>query len=243
MELKAKVAKLECDIEEIKKRSQSITNTQDNHSCQILDSSLEYSESQVTSLYIGGHTDKETLTHCETNDSVTTNITSGIDGSAKCIVNSFNIKEVSQHLAQLCDKTMGAEDQASKANYEEIICWSLYGGDFEFQLMTKAKVSIHPVSVSSKTEVSKEAKKTLLETEVSKSVTTPIPSSISPQVLDSSDDSLETEVSNTSTLSISETILEESTEIQTSVFNDSLDSNSESSDDIEEDVDDADKES
>ncbi|CAG8499685.1 8233_t:CDS:2 [Scutellospora calospora] len=134
--------------QEIKKRSQSITNTQDNHSCQILDLSLEYSESQVTSLSIGGHTDKETLTHYETNDSVTTNITSpeqieisemahsekfeGIDGSAKCIDNSFNIKEVLQHLAQLCDKTIGAEDRASKANYEEIICWSLYGRDFEF---------------------------------------------------------------------------------------------------------------
>ncbi|CAG8683305.1 6499_t:CDS:2 [Cetraspora pellucida] len=32
-----------------------------------------------------------------------------VDGSAKCIVNSFDIKEVSQHLAQLCDTAIGAE--------------------------------------------------------------------------------------------------------------------------------------
>jgi len=36
----------------------------------------------------------------------------GIDGSAKCIVNSFDINGVSQHLAHLCDTAIGAEDQA-----------------------------------------------------------------------------------------------------------------------------------
>ncbi|CAG8594684.1 16017_t:CDS:2 [Acaulospora morrowiae] len=58
----------------------------------------------------------------------------GMDGSAKCIINSFDINEVSQHLAQLCDTAIGAEDRASKANQEEIMCWSLYGRDFEFQV-------------------------------------------------------------------------------------------------------------
>ena len=33
----------------------------------------------------------------------------GMDGSAKCI-NSFDINEVSQNLAQLCDTAIGAED-------------------------------------------------------------------------------------------------------------------------------------
>ncbi|CAG8485304.1 17015_t:CDS:2, partial [Acaulospora colombiana] len=68
----------------------------------------------------------------------------GMDGSAKCIVNSFDINEVSQHLAQLCDTAIGAEDQASKANQEGIMCWSLYGRDFEFQvgeMSNKNKIS------------------------------------------------------------------------------------------------------
>ncbi|CAJ0911262.1 12677_t:CDS:1, partial [Entrophospora sp. SA101] len=62
-QLKVKVTKLEHDFEEIKKRTQTITNTQEAK-LQISDSSLNYSESQVTS-----------LPHCETNDSVTTSIT------------------------------------------------------------------------------------------------------------------------------------------------------------------------
>ncbi|CAJ0825914.1 6241_t:CDS:1, partial [Entrophospora sp. SA101] len=62
-QLKVKVTKLEYDFEEIKKRTQTITNTQEAK-LQISDSSLNYSESQVTS-----------LPHCKTNDSVTTSIT------------------------------------------------------------------------------------------------------------------------------------------------------------------------
>ncbi|CAG8697418.1 14258_t:CDS:1, partial [Acaulospora morrowiae] len=37
-----------------------------------------------------------------------------MNGSVKCIVNSFDINEVSQHLAQLCDAAIGAEDRASR---------------------------------------------------------------------------------------------------------------------------------
>jgi len=51
----------------------------------------------------------------------------GMDGSTKCIVNSFDINEVSQHLAQLCDTAIGAEDRASKANQEGIMCWVRVG--------------------------------------------------------------------------------------------------------------------
>ncbi|RIB19192.1 hypothetical protein C2G38_2141744 [Gigaspora rosea] len=59
-----------------------------------------------------------------------------VDCSAKCIVNSFHINEVSQHLAQLCNTGIDAEDRASKANQEEIICWSLYGRDSVCQKMS-----------------------------------------------------------------------------------------------------------
>ncbi|CAG8759530.1 40980_t:CDS:2, partial [Gigaspora margarita] len=50
----------------------------------------------------------------------------GMDGFVKCIANSFDINEVSQHLAQLCDTAISTEDRASKANQEEIMCWFLY---------------------------------------------------------------------------------------------------------------------
>ncbi|CAG8618552.1 7807_t:CDS:2 [Ambispora gerdemannii] len=82
-QLKVKVTKLESDFLEIKKRTQTITNTHEVK-LQIPDSSLDYSEEtksrvsnslQVTSLPIGEHSVKETLSHCETKDSVTTNIT------------------------------------------------------------------------------------------------------------------------------------------------------------------------
>ena len=33
-----------------------------------------------------------------------------MNGCAKCIVNSFDINEISQHLAQLCDTAIDAED-------------------------------------------------------------------------------------------------------------------------------------
>ncbi|CAG8719092.1 25775_t:CDS:2, partial [Gigaspora margarita] len=79
-----------------------------------------------------------------------------VDGSAKCIVNSFDINEVSQHLAQLCDTAIGAEDRASKANQEEIICWSLYGRDFEFQVG----------EMSSKNKIGEKKARTLIYNEI-----------------------------------------------------------------------------
>ncbi|CAJ0878863.1 15782_t:CDS:2 [Entrophospora sp. SA101] len=69
-QLKVKVTKLEYDFEEFKKRTQTFTNTQEAK-IQIPDSSLDYSEPQATFLPIGDHSNKETLSHCETNESVT----------------------------------------------------------------------------------------------------------------------------------------------------------------------------
>ncbi|CAG8551134.1 8514_t:CDS:2, partial [Acaulospora morrowiae] len=46
-------------------------------------------------------------------------------------------------LRSLCDTAIGAEDRASKANQEEIMCWSLYGRDFEFlvgEMSSKNKI-------------------------------------------------------------------------------------------------------
>ena len=37
-----------------------------------------------------------------------------------------NIDEASQHLAQLCNKAIDAEDRANRANQKEILCWCLY---------------------------------------------------------------------------------------------------------------------
>ena len=45
-----------------------------------------------------------------------------------------SIDEASQHLAQLCDKAIDAEDRANRANQEEILCWCLYWKDFRVQL-------------------------------------------------------------------------------------------------------------
>ncbi|CAG8790401.1 24184_t:CDS:2, partial [Dentiscutata erythropus] len=45
-----------------------------------------------------------------------------------------SIDEASQHLAQLCDKAIDAEDRANRANQEEILCWCLYWKDFRDQL-------------------------------------------------------------------------------------------------------------
>ena len=79
-----------------------------------------------------------------------------MDGSVKCIVNSFDINGVSQHLAQLCDTAIGAEDRASKANQEEIMCWSLYGRDFEFQVG----------EMSSKNKIGEKKARTLIYNEI-----------------------------------------------------------------------------
>ncbi|PKB99160.1 hypothetical protein RhiirA5_462589 [Rhizophagus irregularis] len=48
---------------------------------------------------------------------------------------TYSIDEVSQHLAQLCDKAIDAEDRANRANQEEILCWCLYWKDFRDQLI------------------------------------------------------------------------------------------------------------
>ncbi|GBC35586.1 uncharacterized protein OCT59_029922 [Rhizophagus irregularis] len=42
--------------------------------------------------------------------------------------------EISQHLAQLCDKALIAEEHRLEANQEEILCWYHYGRNFVFQL-------------------------------------------------------------------------------------------------------------
>ena len=41
--------------------------------------------------------------------------------------------EISQHLAQLCDKALIAEECTLEANQEEIVCWHHYGRKFVFQ--------------------------------------------------------------------------------------------------------------
>src|SRR3954454_16208795 len=41
--------------------------------------------------------------------------------------------EVFQHLAQLCDKALIAEECTLEANQEEIFCWYHYGRNFVFQ--------------------------------------------------------------------------------------------------------------
>ncbi|RGB38561.1 hypothetical protein C1646_665275 [Rhizophagus diaphanus] len=41
--------------------------------------------------------------------------------------------EISQRLAQLCDKALIAEECALEANQEEILCWYHYGRNFIFQ--------------------------------------------------------------------------------------------------------------
>ena len=42
--------------------------------------------------------------------------------------------KISQHLAQLCDKALIAEEHRLEANQEEILCWYHYGRNFVFQL-------------------------------------------------------------------------------------------------------------
>ncbi|PKK58255.1 hypothetical protein RhiirC2_857875 [Rhizophagus irregularis] len=45
-----------------------------------------------------------------------------------------SLVEISQHLAQLCDKALIAEEHRLGANQEEILCWYHYGRNFVFQL-------------------------------------------------------------------------------------------------------------
>ncbi|CAG8509315.1 9791_t:CDS:2 [Acaulospora morrowiae] len=110
-----------------------------------------------------------------------------VDGSAKCIVNSFDINEVSQHLAQLCYTAIGAEDRASKANQEEIMCWSLYGRDFEFQVESQISNSpsleITP-EVSSEDNIIEVSESTTISTD-SKKLPEMIPE-VKPQISNSS---------------------------------------------------------
>ncbi|PKK39008.1 hypothetical protein RhiirC2_806707, partial [Rhizophagus irregularis] len=47
---------------------------------------------------------------------------------------TYSIDEASQHLAQLYDKAIDAEDRANRANQEEILCWCFYWKDFRDQL-------------------------------------------------------------------------------------------------------------
>ncbi|GBC53854.1 hypothetical protein GLOIN_2v1761214 [Rhizophagus irregularis DAOM 181602=DAOM 197198] len=39
---------------------------------------------------------------------------------------TYSIDKALQHLTQLCDKAIDAEDRANRANREEILCWYLY---------------------------------------------------------------------------------------------------------------------
>lgn len=47
---------------------------------------------------------------------------------------TYSIDKALQHLTQLCDKAIDAEDRANRANREEILCWYLYWKDFRDQL-------------------------------------------------------------------------------------------------------------
>ncbi|GBB88989.1 hypothetical protein RclHR1_15600011 [Rhizophagus clarus] len=57
--------------------------------------------------------------------------------NSDALVSSFHgtsMIEISQHLAQLCDKALIAEEHRLEANQEEILCWYHYGINFVFQL-------------------------------------------------------------------------------------------------------------
>ena len=57
--------------------------------------------------------------------------------NSDALVSSFHgtsMIEISQHLAQLCDKALIAEEHRLEANQEEILCWYHYGRNFVFQL-------------------------------------------------------------------------------------------------------------
>ncbi|CAB4375509.1 unnamed protein product [Rhizophagus irregularis] len=59
---------------------------------------------------------------------------SSINHNNETEVTYDSIDEASQHLAQLCDKAIDAEDRANRANQEEILCWCLYWKGFRDQL-------------------------------------------------------------------------------------------------------------
>jgi hypothetical protein len=51
--------------------------------------------------------------------------------------------KISQHLAQLCDKALIAEERTLEANQEELLCWHHYGKNFilqENELCDKNKI-------------------------------------------------------------------------------------------------------
>ncbi|GBC50843.1 hypothetical protein GLOIN_2v1838494 [Rhizophagus irregularis DAOM 181602=DAOM 197198] len=57
--------------------------------------------------------------------------------NSNALVSSFHgttMIEISQYLAQLCDKALIAEEHRLEANQEEILCWYHYGRNFVFQL-------------------------------------------------------------------------------------------------------------
>ncbi|GES83080.1 hypothetical protein GLOIN_2v1838494 [Rhizophagus clarus] len=57
--------------------------------------------------------------------------------NSDALVSSFHgtsMIEISQHLAQLCDKALIAEEHRLEANQEEILCWYHYERNFVFQL-------------------------------------------------------------------------------------------------------------
>ncbi|CAG8644413.1 7815_t:CDS:2, partial [Paraglomus brasilianum] len=61
----------------------------------------------------------------------------GIDGSVKCIVNSFDINGVSQHLAHLCDTAIGAEDQALRLIRKKSCAGLFMVGILNFKYLAK----------------------------------------------------------------------------------------------------------
>ncbi|CAG8743804.1 10156_t:CDS:2, partial [Dentiscutata erythropus] len=145
-ELKTEVAKLRCDFEEIKSKRITTDSSEqlpislsaknetiskkgtDKLQQELFNTSLEPSlqDHSISKNIKPGQIEIFKITRPEKFESM--------DGSAKCIVNSFDINEVLQHLAQLCDTAIGAKDRALKAYQEEIISWSLYGRNFEFQV-------------------------------------------------------------------------------------------------------------
>ncbi|POG83186.1 hypothetical protein GLOIN_2v1761214 [Rhizophagus irregularis DAOM 181602=DAOM 197198] len=119
-------------LDEMHKKKVSNEIRQRNWECQTDRKKLQTQESLLT------HPEEKMLQEikCPTSDPVIHDQkrVTGVSETACSEKVTYSIDEVSQHLAQLCDKAIDAEDRANQANQEEILCWCLYWKDFRDQL-------------------------------------------------------------------------------------------------------------
>ncbi|GBC44149.2 hypothetical protein GLOIN_2v1761214 [Rhizophagus irregularis DAOM 181602=DAOM 197198] len=127
-------------LDEMHKKKVSNEIRQRNWECQTDRKKLQTQESLLT------HPEEKMLQEikCPTSDpsplesdspsSINYNNVNEVSETACSEKVTYSIDEVSQHLAQLCDKAIDAEDRANQANQEEILCWCLYWKDFRDQL-------------------------------------------------------------------------------------------------------------